>query len=347
MKIAVDAMGGDHAPQYPVAGAVLAVRNLGADVVLVGRESDIVAALPSHRPANSIEIVNAEQVIGMDEAPALGLRRKRHSSLHAAARLLRDGAVQGVVSAGNTGAAMVITKTLVGSLTGVDRPALAIVLPTITGHCVLLDVGANVAPKSRHLVQFAVMGDHFAREILRLESPRIGLLSVGEEAGKGNELIRMAHLVLQETSLNFRGNVEARDIYNGSTDVVVCDGFTGNAVLKACEAAVDTMRHMLREELASSLAGRIGAFLAHSAFKRFRKRVDWAEFGGALLLGVRGLTIICHGRSNPRAIMNGVRVAMEYGRQRVDQRIEEALAALPAGGAEPAAIARSAPAQDR
>lgn len=330
MRIAVDAMGGDYAPHRPVAGAVLAARELGVEVVLVGRRDQVEEALRQHRRAPPLEIVHAEEVIGMDESPATAVRRKRGSSLHVAAGLLRDGKVQGLVSAGNTGAIMAIAKLVVGTLTAVDRPALAVVLPNRRGRTVLLDVGANIDPKSQHLVQFAVMGYHFAREILGVDAPRVGLLSIGEEAGKGTELIREAYRALEESPLRFLGNVESRDIYRGSADVVVCDGFTGNVVLKTSEAVVETMLHLLREELRGSLLSKLGARLARGAFRRYRRRVDYAEFGGAPLLGVRELCVICHGRSSAKAIKNGIRVALEYGRHRVSVRIEEALTGLTA-----------------
>jgi glycerol-3-phosphate acyltransferase PlsX len=328
MRIAVDAMGGDHAPEHPVAGAVMAVRDLGADVVLVGQEGPVKEALARHAGAPPIEVVHADEVVAMDEPPATALRRKKNSSIHVAARLLRDGDVQGFVSAGNTGAVMVTVKTYVGTITGVDRPALAVILPSRRGRTVLIDVGANVDPKSHQLLQFAVMGSFFAQTILGLESPRVGLLSIGEEVGKGTDLIRAAHCLLDASPLNYLGNVEAREIYSGDADVVVSDGFTGNVVLKTSEAVVETMLHLLREELTSSRRNMIGARIARGAFRNYRGRVHYAEFGGAPLLGARGLCVICHGRSSARAIMNGIRVAREYGEHRVNERIEEMLSGL-------------------
>ncbi len=326
MKIAVDAMGGDHAPEHPINGALLAARELNAEVVLVGDEPRLVRALGDRGAGLAIEIVHAEQAIGMDESPATAVRRKRKSSIHVAARLLRDGEVDGIVSAGNTGAVMAVSKVIVGTLVGVDRPALAVVLPSKTGRVVLIDVGANIAPKSSQLLQFAAMGHHFAREILAIDRPRVGLLSIGEEELKGNDLIRGAHKLLRDAPIDFCGNVEAGDLYRGVADVVVSDGFTGNIVLKTSEAAVDALRFLLREELGSSIAGRLGALLARGSFKSFARRVDYAEFGGAPLLGLKGLCVICHGRSNPRAIRSGVRVALEYRRHQVNERIEDLLA---------------------
>ncbi len=331
MKIAVDAMGGDHAPENPVAGALLAARELGAEIVLVGQQDRIESILKDHQAAPNIEIVHADEVIGMDESPATALRRKRGSSIHKAAQLLRDGEVGGVVSAGNTGAVMITAKLYAGCITGVDRPALSVVLPTLLGHMVLLDVGANIDPKSQHLVQFGVMGHFLSTQILGVQNPKVGLLSIGEEAGKGTELIREGHAALSRAPVNFIGNVESNDIYSGTTDVVVCDGFTGNVVLKTSEAVVETMLYLLREELSSSRRGKLGARLARESFRNYRRRVDYAEWGGANLLGIKGSCVICHGRSSAKAIKNGIRVALEYGDQRVSERIEEALCGLANG----------------
>ncbi|MFQ5742363.1 MAG: phosphate acyltransferase PlsX [Acidobacteriota bacterium] len=332
MKIAVDAMGGDHAPEHPVAGAVLAARQFDAEVVLVGQQERIQEAVEKHRGAPPMQIVHADEVVGMDEPPAIALRRKRGSSIHVAAELLRDGEVQGLVSAGNTGAIMVTAKLYVGTLTGVDRPALAVVLPSRRGRVILLDVGANIDPKSHHLMQFAVMGHCFAEKILGIDHPRVGLLSIGEEAGKGTDLIREAHKALAHSPLNFLGNMEGRDIYSGSADIVVCDGFTGNVVLKTSESVVETMLYLLREELSSTAFSKLAARLARGSFRSYRRRVDYAEFGGAPLLGIRGLCVICHGRSSAKAIMNGIRVALEYARNQVSARIEEALCAVASHG---------------
>jgi len=328
MRIAVDAMGGDHAPEHPIAGALLAARELGAEIVLVGQQDRIRSVLKDHQVTPNIEVVHADEVIGMDESPATALRRKRGSSIHKAAQLLREGEVAGVVSAGNTGAVMVTTKLYAGSIEGVDRPALSVVLPTLLGHVVLLDVGANIDPKSQHLVQFGVMGHFLSTQILGIQNPKVGLLSIGEEAGKGTDLIREGHAALSRAPLNFIGNVESNDIYSGATDVVVCDGFTGNVVLKTSEAVVETMLYLLRDELTNSRRGKLGARLARESFRNYRKRVDYAEWGGANLLGIKGSCVICHGRSSAKAIKNGIRVALEYGQQRVSERIEEALRGL-------------------
>ena len=279
MRIAVDAMGGDHAPEHPVSGAVMAARELGVEIALVGDEAALAPALARHGSPDGIDIVHTEEAIGMDESVAVAIRQKRRSSIHEAARLLRRGEVEGLVSAGNTGAVMAISKVIVGTLNGVDRPALAVVLPTQMGRAIVLDVGANVEPKSRHLVQFAVMGTHFASEILGVERPRVGLLSIGEEAGKGNDLVRKAHATLRESPLNFIGNVEANDLYRGGADVVVCDGFTGNILLKTSEAAVETLRFLMRTEFTRTWSGRLAGILGRGAFRRLRGRSTTTSSG--------------------------------------------------------------------
>jgi glycerol-3-phosphate acyltransferase PlsX len=333
MKIAVDAMGGDYGPAVVVDGAAAASREFGASVILVGDKAAIerevtrlgVDGLP-------LEIRHASQVVGMAEAPAQALRRKRDSSLRVAAQLVRDGEASAFVSAGNTGAAMAIAMFVMGVLPGVDRPAIAAVLPNLRRFTVFLDVGANVDPKPWHLLQFAVMGHVYARDILGYDNPRVGLLSVGEEEGKGNELTKDAYEQLKDSSLNFVGNVEGRDIYNGRCDVVVTDGFTGNVALKISESLAEMLGAMLREELSRDLRSRVGAALAMSAFARFKRRVDYTEMGGAPLLGIDGAAIICHGASPVKAIKNAVRVAMEWAKAGVNEHIKAALEAEAARG---------------
>jgi glycerol-3-phosphate acyltransferase PlsX len=333
MKIAVDAMGGDYGPAVVVEGAVAASREFGASLILVGdkaaveREAARVGAgsLP-------VEIRHASQVVGMGESPSQALRRKRDSSLRVAAQLVKDGEAAAFVSAGNTGAAMAIAMFVIGVLPGVDRPAIAAVLPNLRRFTVLLDVGANVDPKPWHLLQFAVMGHIYARDILGYDNPRVGLLSVGEEEGKGSQLTREAYEQLKESSLNFIGNVEGRDIYNGRCDVVVTDGFTGNVALKISESLAEMLGAMLKEELMRDVRSRIGASLAVPAFQRFRRRVDYTEMGGAPLLGIDGAAIICHGASPVKAIKNAVRVAVEWARAGVNEHIKAAIEAEVARG---------------
>jgi glycerol-3-phosphate acyltransferase PlsX len=328
MKIAVDAMGGDHGPAVVVEGAVVAQQEFGVSVILVGDQAVIEQGLDrlGGRRA-SVEIRHASQVVGMAESPSQALRRKRDSSLRVAAELVRDGHASAFVSAGNTGAAMAIAMFTIGVLRGVDRPAIAAVLPNLKRYMVLLDAGANVNPKPWHLFQFAVMGHVYARDMLGIERPRVGLLSVGEEEGKGNDLTREAYDELRESSLNFIGNVEGRDIYNGSCDVVVTDGFTGNVSLKISESLADMLGAMIKEELGRDLRSRVGAALALPAFLRVRKRVDYTELGGAPLLGIDGAAVISHGSSPPKAIKNAVRVAAEWAKAGLNEHIKAALEA--------------------
>ena len=325
MKIAVDAMGGDHGPAVVVEGAVAAVQEFGASVVLVGDKAAIERELNRLGAGTSIEVRHASQVVGMGESPSQALRRKRDSSLRIAAELVRDGEASAFISAGNTGAAMAVAMFVVGVLRGVDRPAIAAVLPSLKAFTVLLDVGANVDPKPWHLFQFAVMGHVYARDILGIERPRVGLLSVGEEEGKGNELTKEAYEQLKDSSLNFLGNVEGRDIYNGACDVVVTDGFTGNVALKISESLAEMVGLMIKEELTRDLRSKMGAALAQPAFARFKKRVDYAEMGGAPLLGIEGGAIICHGSSPVKAIKNAVRVAGEWAKAGLNDHIKTAL----------------------
>jgi glycerol-3-phosphate acyltransferase PlsX len=333
MKIAVDAMGGDHGPAVVVEGAIAAVREFGSSVILVGDRPAVEAEI-DRLGAHSlgVEVRHASEVVGMAESPSLALRRKRDSSLRVAAELVRDGKAAAFISAGNTGAAMAISMFVIGVLRGIDRPAIAAVLPSLRGFTVLIDAGANVTPKPWHLFQFAIMGHVYARDILGLERPRVGLLSVGEEEGKGNDLTREAYDLLKESRLNFIGNIEGRDIYNGQCDVIVTDGFTGNVSLKISESLAEMVGAMIREELTRDLRSKLGAALAVPAFDRFRKRVDYTEMGGAPLLGIDGAAIICHGRSPVKAIKNAVRVAAEWATAGLNEHIKAALEAEVARG---------------
>lgn len=326
MKIAVDAMGGDHGPAVVVEGAVAAAREFGASVILVGDEATLGRELDRLRARDlATEVRHASQVVGMAEAPSQALRRKRDSSLRIAAELVRDGEASAFVSAGNTGAAMAISMFVIGVLRGIDRPAIAALLPSLRGFTVLLDAGANVNPKPWHLFQFALMGHVYARDILALERPRVGLLSVGEEEGKGNELTREAYELLKESRLNFVGNIEGRDIYNGSCDVVVTDGFTGNVAIKISESLADMLSTMVTEELRRDLRSRAAGALGLPAFDRIRRRVDYTEAGGAPLLGIDGAAIVCHGSSPAKAIKNAVRVAGEWAKAGLNEHIKAAL----------------------
>ncbi|MEA2564397.1 MAG: phosphate acyltransferase [Acidobacteriota bacterium] len=329
MPIAVDAMGGDFAPQCAVEGAVSAALNDGAEVLLVGDRARIEAELArlGKRP-RGIEIVHAEEVVGMDEPAITPIRKKRRSSIRICAELVKEGRAQAMVTAGNTGAAMISAKMVIGTVAGVDRPALAAVLPNVQGRTVLLDVGANVGTKAHHLREFAVMGHFYAQELIGTPSPRIGLMSIGEEEGKGTDLTREVFKVLKNTGLNFVGNVEGRDVFNGSVDVIVCDGFVGNVILKSAEAVAEMVGKMLREEIERGIRTRVGYLFAKPAFDAFRKRTDYSEFGAAPLLGVNGGCFIGHGRSNAHAIQNAIRRATEFSAARLDQKIRDKIAEL-------------------
>ena len=325
--ISVDAMGGDSAPAVEVEGAVLAAREYDVSVVLVGREDVLAPELARHDTAGlPIEIAHASEVITMDDNPTQALRKKRDSSIRVTARLVREGRAQGLISAGNTGAAMATSKIVLGVLPGVHRPALAQVFPTLEGTwAVLIDVGANVDCAGEMLAQFAIMGEVYSRVMCHRENPRVGLLSIGEEEHKGNEQTRAATPLLKELSLDFIGNVEGGDLYSGLADVVVCDGFIGNVALKVSEGLVKTIKSMLRESLEANLTRKMGYVLARNAFEDFRKRVDYSEYGGAPLLGVKGVCIICHGSSNTNAIKNAIRVAKEFHEGGVNDKIEAAM----------------------
>jgi phosphate acyltransferase len=328
LTIAVDAMGSDHAPKAEVAGAIRAAGELNLRVILVGLEDVILKELASHRYAGSlpIEVRHASDVITMEDSAGKAVRAKKNSSIHVAARLVRDGGAQGFVSAGNTGAVMATAKMILGMIRGVQRPALASAFPTVKGTpVVVVDVGANVDSTPAMLAQFAVMGEIYSRSIFRTRRPRVGLLSIGEEEHKGNELTRAATPLLKGLPIHFIGNVEGGDIYSGLVDVVVCDGFIGNVALKVSEGLVDMIKHMLQESLEATVTRKLGYVLSREAYRDFRKRVDYSEYGGAPLLGVKGASIICHGRSNTNAIKNAIRVASEFADGRINEKIQAEL----------------------
>jgi len=325
IKIAVDAMGSDQAPAVEIDGAVQAAAQYGIPIVLVGQEDRIQSFLPKHDTAGlSIEVVHASEVITMEDSAATAARRKRDSSIRVAARLMRDAGVSGIISAGNTGAIMATVKMVLGTLPVVDRPALSTVLPTQKGKpAILMDVGANVDCKPHHLEQFAIMGDIYSRAIFGIRRPRVGLLSIGAEDSKGNELTKEAFKSLKLAPINFIGNVEGRDIFKGDIDVIICDGFTGNVALKLSEGLIETFTAMLRQELEKTIAAKVGYIFAEKAFREFKRRLDYSEYGGAPLLGLKGITIVCHGRSNANAIKNAVRVAYDFCKHNVNQVIEK------------------------
>ncbi|HET7317781.1 MAG TPA: phosphate acyltransferase PlsX [Nitrospirota bacterium] len=325
MKIAVDAMGGDNAPRAVVAGAVQAAREYGAGIVLVGIEQVVREELEKHPQAKTlpIEVRNATEVVDMLDSAATVFRRKKDSSIRVANELVKSGEADAVFSAGHTGAAMSTSLFVLGRVEGVERPAIATFMPTLSGTSIVLDVGANVDCKPNHLLQFAVMGEVYARYFLRNPNPKVGLLSIGEEETKGNELTKEAFKLLTETSLNFIGNVEGRDLMAGRADVIVCDGFIGNVVLKVSEAVAEAIGLFLREDIKKSPVSKLGYLLMRPAFRSLKRRVDYAEYGGAPLVGINGISIISHGRSSDRAIKNAIRVAAELAKSDVNKHIRE------------------------
>jgi glycerol-3-phosphate acyltransferase PlsX len=330
--IALDAMGADKAPEPEIRGAILACRTLPVKVHLVGSQERIRPLLHEYLDGERlpIDVVHASESIGMNEKAAHAVRSKRDSSMRVGLRLVREKKVAGFFTAGNTGAGMATAKMVLGALPGVDRPALAVVVPTSAGSpCILLDVGANVDCKPQNLEQFAVMGEMYARSVLKISRPRVGLLSIGEEEGKGNELTAETLPLLKQLPINFIGNVEGRDIYNGHADVIVCDGFVGNVALKTSEGLTKLVRDMLKQSLNTTVTAQVGALLSRKAFNAFKKRLDPSEYGGAPLLGVRGVCIIGHGSSNERAIYNGIRVASEFAQAGINERIEREFAQRP------------------
>src|ERR1700677_4270229 len=343
--IALDAMGSDRSPKPEIEGAIHAARSYGVRVLLVGPEATIKAELDRHPAASRlpIEIVQASQVITMDDKAVQAVRSKRDSSMRVGLRLVRERRAAGFVTAGNTGAAMATAKMVLGALHGVDRPALAAVFPTAPGTAaILLDVGANVDCKPHNLEQFAVMGEIYFRSMFGRSTlgrrPRVGLLSIGEEETKGNELTRESFQLLKRLPLNFVGNVEGRDLFNGHVDVIAADGFVGNVALKISEGVANLVRTVLKESLKTTITRQVGYMLSRSAFSDFKKRIDHTEYGGAPLLGLKGACIITHGSSNANAIKNAVRVAAEFAERRINQSIEQGLAALRPPVAETAVV---------
>src|SRR5436190_21523212 len=329
--IALDAMGSDRAPKPEVEGAIQAARRFGIHVKLVGPEEILRAEISRHPFARSlpISVVHASEVIRMEDKAVQAVRAKRDSSMRVGLRLVRDGEAGAFISAGNTGAAMATAKMVLGGLPGVDRPALVAIIPTATSTVsTLLDVGANVDCKAHNLEQFAVMGEIYFRSMFGTARPRVGLLSIGEEEGKGNEVTREAYQLLKQLPINFVGYVEGRDIYNGKIDVIVADGFVGNVALKTSEGVANLVRAILKETLAATITRQVGYLLSRSAFSDFKKRLDHTEYGGAPLLGVKGQCFVTHGSSNANAIKNAVRVAADFVERRINADIETQLTAL-------------------
>ncbi len=325
-RIAVDAMGGDFGPSVIVPGALAAARANGLSLLLVGDPAQIEAELAKHPTKNlSIEVVPASQVVSMEDKPSEILRRKKDSSIHVACRLVKEGRADGVVSAGNSGATLACGMFVLGRIEGVERPALASILPTEQKPMVLIDVGANVDAKPFHLFQFGLMADVLAKTVLGCEKPRVGILSIGEEEGKGNTQVKEAYDIFRKSSLNFVGNVEGRDIFTGEVDVVVCDGFVGNVALKLSEGLASSMGRMLKGELTRGILSKLGTVLAIGALKRFKRLTDYAEYGGAPLLGLTGIVIVCHGSSNMKAINSAVEMAGTFMENDANGRLVRAL----------------------
>ncbi|BCS53927.1 phosphate acyltransferase PlsX [Geobacter sp. SVR] len=326
MRVAVDAMGGDNAPAVEVGGAVAACREFGIPVTLVGDRSRLEQELSRHAADKlDIDIFHASEVIGMHDSASDAVRKKKNSSVRVAFDLVKEGKACAAVSAGNSGATMAAGMFVLKRIQGIERPAIAQIFPTLKGQTLVLDVGGNVDCKPLHLVQFAIMGEVYARYAMGIANPSVGLLSNGEEDSKGNELTRETNAILRNTSLNYAGYVEGRDIFKGSVEVVVCDGFVGNVVLKSSEGLADAAGHMLKQEILKSWVSKLGYLFVRGAFNRFKKIVDYAEYGGAPLLGINGVGMICHGGSNVKAIKNAVRFAHEYARSGVTEHVAEKL----------------------
>ena len=330
MKIALDAMGGDSAPETPVAGAVRAARELPVELVLIGDRAIIEGQLARyHKRPSNLSIVHAAEVIGMDEPPVASIRKKRDSSINVGIELLRDGKVDAFVSAGNTGAVVSAATLILGLLPGAERPGIGTLLPGLKRDTLLIDVGANINPKPTHLLQYAVMGETYVRYVLGRPNPAIGLLNVGEEETKGPEFIKETYAMLEASGLNFTGNAEGRDIFSGKFDVIVCDGFVGNVALKTAESLAQAIAAILKRTLSMSPITRLGAWLSKAAFQALRQEIDYAEHGGAPLFGVDGVCIIAHGASSAKAIKNAIRVGYESARQQFKQHTIESLQRLP------------------
>jgi len=332
MKIAVDGMGGDYAPKNVVEGVKLALDNLKdiSKIYLVGREDELRAEIDKARIRdNRLEIVHAEQVVTMDEPATAAVRSKKQSSITVAAELIKQGQAEALVSAGHTGASVAATSVKWRMLAGVDRPGIASPLPAEHGLTNIIDAGANVDAKPRHLVQYAIMGSVYAHHVQGVANPRIGLISVGEEDGKGNDFTREVFALLKQAPVNFAGNVEGNDLFEGGIDVVVCDGFTGNIILKTCEATAKIMFKWLRTEIKATPLRMLGALVSKGAFKAVRTKGSYESYGGSPLLGVNGICIIGHGSSSAIAIQNAIRVASESIRHEINPHIEEKIAQLP------------------
>ena len=326
MKIVIDAMGSDGAPAIEVEGAVQAAKEFGYEIVLVGDEARVREELNKYPDGtDKISVMHAPEHIEMHDPAAISVRRKRRSSIVLGLEMLKREEADGFVSAGNTGAVVCAATLSLRLLPGIERPGIAVAIPTLLGISVIIDVGANIDPKPIHLLQYGIMADAYSRYILHKPNPTVGLLNVGEEEGKGTDFIKECHTLLSESKLNFTGNIEGRDIYTGSSDIILCDGFVGNVILKVSESVVDTIMKLLKQEIKANIIATVGAALAGSAFGVLKKKMDSSEYGGAPLLGVDGRCIISHGSSTPKAIKNAIKVSAEFKTQDVNKHIVEEL----------------------
>jgi len=324
VRIAVDAMGSDRSPYVEIEGAIEAAKEFRHEIILVGDEAILKKELERYRPyPKNITTYHASEVVGMAEPAITPIRKKKDSSISICVELIKKGVADALVSAGNTGAVVCAATLNLGLLPGVERPGIAIVFPSLKGPSLIIDVGANIDPKPTHILQYGLMADAYSKRILGRSNPTIGLLNVGEEVTKGTDFVKETHALLSASRLNFIGNVEGRDIYTGKRDVILCDGFVGNVVLKVSESVAFTITELLKRELKSSLLARFSVVLAKSAFRNFKRKIDYAEYGGAPLLGINGAVIISHGSSNPKAIKNAIRVACEFNEKAVNDHIME------------------------
>jgi len=328
MNVAVDAMGGDKAPGAVIQGVLETVSEQDLDITLIGPEDELKGALASCSAPERISIHHCEEVVEMHESPLSAVRKKKDSSIRVAFDLAKEGKVEAVVSAGNSGAMMAAAILTLGRLKGVDRPAIAGILPGENGNVILIDVGANVDCKPTHLFQFGVMAHAFVNSCFGVEDPKMGILNIGEEGEKGNEQVRLARKLLEKSQFNFVGNVEGRDILSGNVEIVICDGFVGNVVLKLSEGIAESLTRMLRVELTDSLMGRVALMFGRRSFDGFRLRVDYEEYGGAPLLGINGVGIVCHGGSSARAIRNAIKLAGRLVENRVVEKMSRQLNGL-------------------
>lgn len=322
VKVVVDAMGGDYAPSAVVAGVIESLERCDCFVYLVGQESKVRQELKRYKfDPSRIEVVNADEIVEMHESPANAIRKKKNSSINIGINLLKDGKADAFFSAGNTGGVVCAATLKLGLLETIERPGIAIVMPNRSGVSLIIDAGANIDPKPLHLVQYGIMGSAYFEHILRKPNPSVGLLNVGEEESKGTDFVKETYQLLEQSHINFIGNVEGKDIFSGKCDVIVCDGFVGNVTLKVSESIAETMAFFLKRELSSSLLGRIAYLLARGCFLNFKKKIDYSEYGGAPLLGVDGIVIIGHGRSSAKAVMNAILFAKEEVERNINQDI--------------------------